>query len=603
MWNLACPDWEARLREGRPLVPDLPLFREEAEMATAFFDQLHLPDVPGTPQMREAAGDWYRHGVVAPLFGSLDPETNIRHIRELLLLVGKGNSKTTYGAATMLTALLMSRRPRAEFLLVAPTQAISDLAFAQVVGMVELDPELKKRFHVRDHLKEIVDRLSKAKLKVKTFDLNVLTGPRPAGVLVDELHLLGKHHATAKVLRQIRGGLEKMTEGFLLIITTQSDEPPAGAFKDELALARATRDGRFPGRMLPVLYEFPDAIARSQTEWQRADLWPMVMPNLGRSLRLDSLLADWEAEKAKGPHAIQTWASQHLNIEIGLGLKTDRWVGADHWEAAADDSITLDALIDRCEVIEIGVDGGGADDMLGLAVLGREAETRRWLHWGRAWVTETALQRRKSEESRFRDFAQADEIDITDQVTEANEQAADIILQIHETGLLDRVGIDMHGPTGILNALAARGLPVGLAEDSLTIGVPQGWRMSGGIKDVEVMLAERTLRHAGQAVMAYAVGNAKVEARGNAISITKQLAGAGKIDPLVALFIAAALMRGNPQPRRGRSVYDLLATAPPAQPTDDQAPIDYAVLRDTRHPLFAEMARRWEAQHPIEEDA
>ena len=56
----------------------------------------------------------------------------------------------------MLTALLLNRRPRAEFLLIGPTQDVAELAYSQAVGMVDADPEgfLQKRFHVRDHLKK-----------------------------------------------------------------------------------------------------------------------------------------------------------------------------------------------------------------------------------------------------------------------------------------------------------------------------------------------------------------------------------------------------------------------------------------------------------------
>jgi phage terminase large subunit-like protein len=570
MWDLSCRDWEARLRDGRPLMPELRLFREEADMAVRIFNALRLPDVPGLPMMRDAAGDWFRD-IVAAVFGSVDPQTRERWIREFFVLVGKGNSKTTNAAGLMLVAMLMIPRPRAEYLFVGPTQAISDLAFAQAVGMIEADPALKKRFHIRDHVKEIVDRVRKSKLKVKTFDLTILTGPRPVGVLIDELHLLGKHPATAKVLAQIRGGMEKSPEAFLIIITTQSDEPPAGAFREELNYARGIRDGRIQGRTLPVLYEFPDAIARSPAEWQRADYWPMVMPNLGRSLQLPSLLQAWQKAKDTSATDMQVWASQHLNIEVGLGLKSDRWRGADHWEAAAEPGLTLDAIVDRCEVVAIGIDGGGEDDMLGLAVIGREVGTRRWLHWARAWVTTKAIERRKSEESRFRDFERAGDMAIVESITEANDEAAALVLEVWETGLLCNVGVDMHGPTGALNSMAALGLPVGKEEGALTIGVSQGWTLSGAIKDVEVMLSERTMCHAGQSVMAYSVSNAKVEPRGNAISITKQLAGAGKIDPLIATFVAAAIMRRNPEAMGGASVYDQLGADQEAHSDAHQA--------------------------------
>ena len=77
-------------------------------------------------------------------------------------------------------------------------------------------------------------------------------------------------------------------------------------------------------------------------------------------------------------------------------------------------------------------------------------------------------------------------------------------------------------------------------------GISQGWKLTGAIKTAERKLADKTLRHGGQALMSWAVGNARVEPRGNAISITKQASGTAKVDPLMAAFNAIARMPSNP---------------------------------------------------------
>jgi phage terminase large subunit-like protein len=58
--------------------------------------------------------------------------------------------------------------------------------------------------------------------------------------------------------------------------------------------------------------------------------------------------------------------------------------------------------------------------------------------------------------------------------------------------------------------------------------------------------------------MAWAVGNARVETKVNAILITKQASGSAKIDPLMALFDAASLMALAPQ-AAGSSFWEVAA--------------------------------------------
>jgi phage terminase large subunit-like protein len=61
------------------------------------------------------------------------------------------------------------------------------------------------------------------------------------------------------------------------------------------------------------------------------------------------------------------------------------------------------------------------------------------------------------------------------------------------------------------------------------------------------------LIHAAQPLMAWFVSNAKIEQRANGVMITKAASGIGKIDGLMALLNAVALMALDPE--AGGSIY------------------------------------------------
>lgn len=554
-WDLSCPDWVERLKSGRSLVPTLPLNVAEGERAVAVFNKLRLADVPGTPAMAEAGGDWFRD-IVRALFGSLDPVTKARMIRELFLLVPKKNSKTTNGALLMLTALLLNERPRAPFLLTAPVQKTADEAFSAIAGAIALDPVLDAKLHVRDHLKMILHRETNARLEITTFDPAIMTGKKVVGALVDEEHVLGKMARADKAMLQLRGGMQPFPEAFLAIITTQSDEAPAGVFRDDLKKARDVRDGKRQSAILPVLYEFPDEMQRDRNKpWRDPAVWSLVTPNVNRSISIDRLAADFADEEAKGEAALRLWASQHLNIEIGVVLRSDGWAGADFWEQATDFAVTLDYVLARCEVAVIGIDGGGLDDLLGLTVVGRERETRRWLTWSHAWAHKIVLERRKEIAPRLLDFVQAGDLTLVERPGDDVQGVADAVCRVKDAGLLPdekAVGVDAAGITDVVDELVTE--TRGITLDQI-VAISQGWRLNGAIKTTERKVAGRELIHGGQPLMAWCVGNARVEEKGNAISVTKQASGKAKIDPLMALFDAVSLMALNPA-ASGRSFWE-----------------------------------------------
>ncbi|MCF6111987.1 terminase large subunit [Mesorhizobium muleiense] len=543
--RFSCPDWWERIKAGQTPMADVPLNQEKAAKALAFFNRLRLPDVPGTPALAEACGEWFRE-ILCAFLASEDPDTKQRLVWELLCMVPKKNSKTTYVAALGLTALFMEEAPNRQMLIVAPSQNISERCFDQAQGMIRLDPRLDAIFKVQDHLKCITRRKTGTKLDVKTFDTTIVTGEIPILTIVDELHELGKKAKAANVMQQIRGGGITMQGGQLLMITTQSDEQPAGIWKTELDKARKIRDGKAGSApiLLPVLYEFPPDKQRDQAFWRDRKHWKYLLPNIGRSISPQRLVEDYENNGSATQETEQIWASQHLNIEIGVGMAGDGWRGAEYWEQCADETLTLESLLQRSEVAVVGADGGGLDDLFGVCVIGREKGTRRWLVWTHAFAHPKVLEIRKEIAPRLLDFEDEGSLTFC-QVSEYIEKIAAIAEQVRDAGLLpekNAVGFDPNNIAAFVDALAKKQI-TGLMLHRLR----QGPALSPALWGLEHKLSDDTISHDGSAMMAWSVGNVKIEVKGNGNMATKQAAGRTKIDPVIAMLCAAILMSWNPE--------------------------------------------------------
>lgn len=538
-WSTACPDWERRLVARESIIP-APIFADEAELALSIFKQLRIPDLPGKPTFGECSGQWV-FDFVAAVFGAYDVESKRQLIREFFLLISKKNTKSTLCAGIMLTALIIGEREEEEHLILAPTREVADNAFKPAAGMVRCDEELSTLMHIQDHIRTITHRVSKSSLKVVAADTDTVSGKKAGRIMVDELWVFGSKANAEAMFMEATGGQISRDDGWIIWLTTQSDKPPAGVFKDKLNYFRDVRDGKIVDpKALPVIYEFPRSMIESK-DFLKPENFYISNPNLGRSVSAEWISDQLKRYEGKTDGSFQQFIAKHLNIEIGLNLRNDRWAGADYWEARGDASITLEALLERCEVIDVGIDGGGLDDLLGLCVGGRDRDTKEWLLWTRAWAHPSVLERRKEIAPRLQDFAQEGSLRLVAHIGEDVEEVADIVEQIEVAGLLDKVGVDPAGIGAILDALEERGIP----KDKV-VGVSQGWRLGGAIKTAERRLAEGAITHAGQSMMAWCVGNARVEQRANSILITKQASGSAKIDPLIAVFNAVSLMMLNP---------------------------------------------------------
>ncbi len=543
-WTTACPDWERRIVAGETLIPLEPLFPDEAQAALDVFKSLKVVDVPGMPTFGECCDQWV-FDFVAAIFGAYDAATGKRLITEFMLLISKKNAKSTIAAGIMITALIRNWRHLNELLLLAPTIEVANNSFEPAAAMVNYDEELKGILTVHDHKRTIKHETTGAQLKIVAADSDTLSGKKAGFVLVDELWLFGKKPKAAAMLQEATGGLVSKPEGFVVYLTTHSDEPATGVFKSKLEYFRDVRDGKIGDpQKLGVLYEFPQKMIKSR-DYLKPEHFYITNPNLGRSVRLEWLTSKLREALDSGDGDKQSFLAKHLNVPIGMNMHRDRWAGADHWERATLEVIRdLDAFLERSEVVVAGIDGGGLDDLLGLCLIGREKMTNIWLLWSMACCHEIALDRRKQISEILRGFESDGDFFICSQVQDDILIVADILEQVLDSGLFpeqNAIGLDPVGVAAIIDELNQRGFTEGQL-----VGVPQGYRLSGVTKGMARKLADGSLVHGGSRMMAWCVSNAKTEKRGNADYVTKQASGSMKIDPVVAAFNAFDLMSRHP---------------------------------------------------------
>ena len=204
--------------------------------------------------------------------------------------------------------------------------------------------------------------------------------------------------------------------------------------------------------------------------------------------------------------------------------------------------MSFDQIIETCDEVSFGFDGGGGDDITSLSVIGQFAAREEWHCATRGWVWPVALERRKSIAGQLQDYVAQGDLNICEP-GEDLRQIGEIIGRSVQLGSFMAIGVD---PAGIATDLANHLTEIVGVERSRIIAVRQGFHLRAGWLAMERRLRQGHMHHCAQPMLDWMVANTKQDP--NSGLVTKRAAGVGKIDGIVAMASAAMVVLDGPEP-------------------------------------------------------
>jgi phage terminase large subunit-like protein len=151
--------------------------------------------------------------------------------QESVILIGKGNGKTTLFGALSLFHLLTV--PDADAYIAAASRDQASLMYRHAVGFIRRQPKLEERILIKAGTRELRQVGGTGRLKVLASDSNTADGIAPTLFLCDELH----RHKTSDLYAIARDGLGKRNGSILTISTAGADlRSPLGKLRERAHL-------------------------------------------------------------------------------------------------------------------------------------------------------------------------------------------------------------------------------------------------------------------------------------------------------------------------------------------------------------------------------
>jgi len=536
-----------RKKKAPPLpFPDIPDPLGHGQRAVDFLRSLkhHKSRLPGQAFQL----DPWQESIVRRAYGPVD-QNGQRLVRNVVLLLPRGNRKTSLGAAL---SLLHSYGPEAvpggEIVFAAADQKQAKIAFREAQEVVALDERMqfwrrgrqydsKKRdaapnqVRVREH-HNLIEFPRDVRLEALSSDAGTQHGRTPTFALADELHAWPKRD----LWDVIRTGLVKVPGSLLVVITT------AGRGQENLAFgivdyARKVARGEIDDpATLPILYEAP-----RDCDWTDEAIWHAVNPGLALGYPDIWGLRQLAKEATARPADREAFRQLHLNI--WLDHSHEPFVEMATYDEGAE-PFDLADLEDR--PCWLAVDLSSNRDLTCIVAAWRDGEGGYIVHpW--FFCPEANLQRRADKDQvPYPRWAEEGFITPTPGNVVDFRTVEDSIRSLCDRFDVREIAFDPHLARNTLNNLLEDGYPA--------VEMRQGWvTMAPAIKELERAIVGGKFQHGGHPVLRWNFDNLAVETDKAGNKSFHKGKSRERIDGAVAAAMAVARAAAGED---DRSIYD-----------------------------------------------
>ena len=430
--------------------------------------------------------------------------------------MGRKNGKTGLCSALALAHLVgPEAEARGQVVAAASDRDQAALIFDEVVAFINDNEAFKARTNIQRHNKLIEDLVTGTKFRTMSSDAGKAHGLSPSLIIVDELAQWG-HGSGRDLYNALSTATGARTSPLTLVISTQTSEEH-NLMSELIDYGKEVNAGRtIDPAFRAHIFEVP-----LEADPFDESVWPLANPALGDFRSLPEM-QNFAARARRVPSQLATFRTYYLNQRVHL---TAPWLPLDAWDACRVDTITHDRRI------FLGLDMASTTDLCALVTVSSD-EQGGYDVTAEFWCPEENIaERSRTDRVPYELWHSQGILQATPGKSIDHSMIEARIHALMAASQVERLSVDPWNVGDLLRRLERDGVPVvSVAQTMANLTTPS--------KALETLILSGKIRHDGNPILRWCVGNAIADVDGNGNVKPSKKRSREKIDGVSALVTA-----------------------------------------------------------------